>query len=181
MIETPRTVIPRPIISPPGGRSPPKKPEEPKITFPWFESKRKGGRKMVGYQALVKSGGIWKKISSKPMTFKGARDIGSLAVDVTTARSFKVVPITEVKREFVAGRTLFRKTFKTFSTGQLEKGTGYFEQVSKKLRPFRVIQGRKVPTGNVWIEKNIGTIDTLKEKMQLKSARERKKNRFRLF
>ena len=112
-------------------------------------------KKNQGYHAFAKQKGIKKRLNKVPLTKRQARDLSSFLVDNSTSRTGGIV------------RAINKKSLRP----QTKIPKGYFGKTSKKYRPFRIVQGRKVPLFNEFIERTKFAIDTKGEKRGLSIAR----------
>ncbi len=120
----------------------------------------------TGYQTYVKVGGKFKKISDKPLTRSGAKDIGARYTDNTTSATFKIEPIKQTKVIEGKETTLLKR----FKEDELETGTGYFTKTTGKFRQFMIKRGNKLLMQDKWIEKRGRRSDTPGEKQGLTVA-----------
>ncbi len=111
--------------------------------------------KNQGYHAFAKRSGIKQRLNKVPLTKRQARDLFSFTIDHTVARTGGIV------------RAFNKKALKP----QTRIPKGYFRRTVKKYRPFRIVQGRKIPLTNEFIEKTKFAIDTRGEKSGLSIAR----------
>ena len=98
----------------------------------------------------------FRKINYKGLTKSKAQDLGAYAVDNSLSRTFKVVPKgSKVKNSI---RKPVNKPLKV--------AAGYYNKIKKKLRPYRIIKGRRKPILSR-IEKNKYLLDTSREKRKI--------------
>ena len=152
----------KPVVSP---RKRPKAPpsKAPKKIVRFAKPKRKPKKKppIQSFNVYGKSGKKFLKLNVKPLTKDDAFSRGSFAVDHTTSRQFKIVPVGKVKK-----------------TGTLRKGErNYFKRAGYKFREHKIKKGRKFLIKPRYIEKTKHSIDTRGEKKGLSLAKFLKQQR----
>lgn len=122
----------------------------------------------VGYETFVKAEKKknFIKVSDKPLTREGAKDLGARIVDNRVNSTFKIQPIkkTVVKK----GKKISQ--IKLFTGRELGRGDGYFNRTSYKYRDYKVSKKRPTKISNAWIEKEKYRIDTSGERQGLSIA-----------
>ena len=138
-----------------------------KIPLPIIRRKRVIVRKKLPQPVPVfnvygKSGKKFLKLNVKPLKKNDALDKGSFAIDHTTSRQFKIVPV---------GKRI---------PGALRKGErNYFNRTKQKFRPYKIKRGKKFVIKPRYIEKRKYGIDTRGEKSGLSVAKHLKQQRRR--
>lgn len=151
----------RPVRAPP--KRPPKKPPtKPPIKIPKPGKKRRKELKKpekIVYNVYGKYKNKYIKLNKLPLTKTDALSRGAYAIDHSTARTFKIVPVGEAKK-----------------VGRITKGEkGYFSKTKRKYRTVRISRGKRIVLKNKYIEKRKKAIDTKGEKKGLSLAKLRKK------
>ena len=150
-------------------RNPPRMTPHPRIGggrfgFPLYsKGKRrfgtlKGSNKLA-YAVYGLSGGKWLKLTKKPLLKVDALARGSYAIDRTTAKTFKIVPVGYIKK---LGNLVKREK-------------GYYTKTGYKFREYRVKKGKKYTLVLKQIEKKKYGIDTRGEIAGLSLAKYLKK------
>ena len=160
----PTPYIPTGGIYPPKGGYPPYKPpftgrtKPPVKKVPHLTSKfpyKSTNNIKVGYYAYGLSGKKYVKLNKKPLSKQDALSRGSYAIDRTTAKTFKIVPVLKVKK-----------------LGNLAKREkGYYTKTARKFREYRVKKGKAYALILKQIEKRKYGIDTTGEKKGLSLAK----------
>lgn len=136
-------------------RFPTRPPIKKTLRFGSESPSKSKGKGRVGYLVYGKSGGKFLKLNKKPLTKQDALSHGSYAIDRTTAKTFKIVPIIGVKR-----------------FGLLQKRErGYYSKAGYKFREYEVKRGKAYALIMKQIEKRRYGIDTKGEKKGLTLAR----------
>jgi hypothetical protein len=150
---TPRQIPPykpTPVYYPRG------KPPVKKILFARGELKKINKKNLkTGYYVYGLSRGKYVKLNKRPLLKQDALSRGSYAIDRTTAKTFKLVPIRKVKK---------------FGT-LLHRERGYYTKAGYKFREYKVRKGKAYSLIMKQIEKRKYGIDTLGEKRGLTLAR----------
>ena len=136
----------------------PKPPVSPRFSRTQELKKRKDSRK-AGYIVYGLSGGKWLKLNKKPLVKQDALSRGSYAIDRTTAKTFKLVPVGKSK---------------SFG-GLVKREKGYFTKTKPKFREYKVKRGKAYIIQMKLIEKRRYGIDTRGEKKGLSLAKYLKK------
>ena len=157
----PKSPPKRPVKAPP--KKPPKRvPTKPIIKKPKPGKKRrkepKKPEKMV-YNVYGKYKNKYIKLNKLPLTKTDALSRGAYAIDHSTARTFKIVPVSKAKK-----------------VGRITKGEkGYFSKTKRKYRTVRISRGKRIVLKNKYIEKRKKAIDTKGEKKGLTLAKLRRR------
>lgn len=112
------------------------------------------------FNVYGKSGKRFIKLNKKPLIKIDALSRGTYAIDHTTSRAFKLIPVGKKK--------------KIGAISRVEKN--YFNRAGYKLREYKIRGGRKFIIKPKYIEKRKYGLDTSGEKRQLSIARFIKKN-----
>lgn len=127
---------------------------KPRPKFGKKQIVKKGVTKIQGYNVFVKSRGKWKKANRLPLSKKGALDRGAYVVDHSTSASYKITPLTRIKKK---GKITAK-----------ERGA----RKKAKLREFKIKKKRKITTPRRFIErKGRPRINTRGEKRGLSASR----------
>jgi hypothetical protein len=105
----------------------------------------------TGWAVYGLSKGAYRRLNKKPLSKQDALSRGAYAIDRTTSRTFKIVPIPNVKG---FGRLIKREK-------------GYFTLTKPKFREYRIVKGQKRILIYTLIEKRKYLIDTQGEKKGL--------------
>lgn len=120
--------------------------------------KRISKKKKIGYAIYEKRGtkkARFVKLKSAPLSRKQALDRLAYRIDNKISRRAKIVPIGKFKK-----------------LGKLTaKEKGYFSKNRRKLRPYKIRKGRKIPLSQAYIEKRKYILDKPGEKKQIKLNR----------
>ena len=129
-----------------------------------IKRRKKIAKKKTGYDIFGKVKGKFLKLNKIPLSKQNALDLGSLGIDNTTARTFKISRAKRVKK-----------------LGKVDKNVkGYFKRNRKKFRAFKIRKGKGIRIKQKFIEKKgKPLIDTFGEKSGL-SIRRLKANKFKL-
>jgi hypothetical protein len=118
--------------------------------------------KLPVYNVYGKSGKKFIKINTAPLIRKDALSRGTYAVDHSTSKTFKIIPIGKHKR-----------------VGSIQvKERNYFNKKNYKLRSVRIRKGQKFKLRDKFIEKRRFGIDTQGEKRGLSLARLKKSKKW---
>ncbi len=151
----------RPPSRPP--RRPPSRPPRapPRITRPLIgiTKKKRKGKVRVGqtqvYNVFGKDKGRFIKLNRIPLRKTDALNRGSFAIDNTTSRTLRIVPVGTTKKPGIIKA----------------KEKRHFQKNKNKLRDFRIIKGKRKTLRNTYIERTRHAIDSRGEKTQLSLAR----------
>lgn len=108
---------------------------------------------VVAYKGEVLTKKGYKKVTTKPYTKKGARDVVAKALDNATEATGKTTPLKKKVRR-----------------SKVKKGDGYYNKNKKKFRGFKIMGGKRIPLENTLIEKKEYRSDTPGEKRGLTAA-----------
>lgn len=138
-------ILPKPLLPPP---------------FFGIDRKKQLIRKRIiidkfGYNAFAKQRGLFRKLNKRPISKAKAKDLAAWVVDNSTSARGKIVRVIGKKAQ---------KPLKRIPQN-------YFTKTSKKYRTFKIVQGKKIPLKNEFIEKKRHRIDTIGEKRGLGIAR----------
>jgi len=98
------------------------------------------------------------KLFAQPLSLNDARDYLAYSIDNNLTKTAWLVPLGSSKKVVVPPKKI----------------KGYFNKVSRKLRPYKIKFGKKKQLVNGYIEKRKFFQDTTGEKLQLKRSRKRK-------
>ena len=130
-------------------------------TKPGRVSQRKLSKSTQTFDVFGKSGKRFLKLNKKPLTRDDALSKGSFAVDRTTSRTFKMVPVGK--------RLIVEKLPKTQKN--------YFKRQGFKFRDVKIKRGRKLRLRKKFIERTKFAIDTKSEVQGLTIAKQLKQQR----
>jgi len=129
----------------------------PYIKLPKGFTQKKLARAQPTYYVITRKKGKIVKLYPKPLVMKDARDFLAYSIDNNLTKSAWFVPLGKKKNIIKPPKNI----------------VGYYSKVSKKLRPYKIRQGKKKALLNGYIEKRKYFGDTAGEKRQLKSARKK--------
>jgi len=120
--------------------------------------------KIPAFNVFAKSGKRFYKLNRKPLSRENALSKGTYAIDNTTSKQFKIIPINTSKKNIGKLKSIERN---------------YFNRAGYKLREFKIKRGRKFGIKPKYIEKTRYGIDSYGEKKGLSILRYLKNQSFR--
>lgn len=120
------------------------------LKLPKKFKQRKVSKAQPTYYVATRKRGKIVKLFAKPLTLKDARDYLAYSIDNNLTKTAWFVPLGKAKNVATPPKNI----------------QGYYSKVSKKLRPYKIRQGKKKAMLNGYIEKRKYFIDTAGEKKQ---------------